>query len=315
MTNHHMAGLTGSETATWTIARALKTLGHKVSLGTLVPGLMSEALEADGIPSTGNLAEWAGREFDVCHCHHNSMAEVVREVFPALPMLYYGHGPLPALEAPPPPEIGVAVHAAVSEEVAGVWRNSRPDLQEVHVVRNAVDVFRFRPAREPSYFYPCELPERPGRVLVISHQLSLVQDACAKLSPAPAVAFIGGEEPTWEVEERIREADLVCTVGRGILEAMSCGRVALVLNQVLGDGLLTPALYETVRRSNFSGRAFRRRFTAEDLAREIRDYRPGYGTWGRERVHRSHEALACALTLTRLYAQATRLAPAPVCKD
>lgn len=305
LTNEHLQDLGGSETATYTIARALKGAGHEVDVFTRVLGRVSARLQVEGFEVTYQLGSLRGRRYDCAHVHHNSCARLVRDVFPKLPMVYLGHGVLPSLEAPPPKAVRVAVHAAVSEEIAALWREkfgADCGVDRVDIVRNAIDLVRFRPGKP--------IRERCERILVIRGPKNLAPWREAARQMSAEITFVGGKENSvWEIEDEINRADLVVGVGRCVLEAMACGRAVFVMNQQTGDGILTEEKYFESRKHNLSGRRYGYEFAdvASIMREVIVDYRAcPMSTMNRTLVEHYHDAYDCAKRLTGLYETAVR---------
>ena len=299
LTNHHLALLGGTETASYTLALALRDAGHEVSVATVEPGAVSEALEKEGFELTVELGGWRGRPFDIIHAHHNAMALTARYHFPRTPMIFVGHGILPELEQPPSVDLGIGVFAGVSEEVSEAWR-ANYGIKEVEVVRNAVDCERFRP-REP-------LHSELRRVLVLSNhfpdELRAVVDRACELAGAE-VGYTGLEDgAVWNTEETINGADLVISLGRGIVEAMACGRAALVFDWHGADGIVTADNYFETRKHNFSGRRFGHALDAEGLAGELKKYRPAMGDANRALALEHHDIGKAVKRYEELYRRA-----------
>jgi len=284
VTIHELASFAGSQTATLALAPALRASGHEVTLAAGLLGAASEALERANFRVVDDLRRLADLELDVIHAQHCPMALLARGVFPRTPMVFHGHGVLPALERPPSIDLGIGGYIAVSEEVRDLWR-AEHGIQDADVIRNGVDTVRFSPRGR--------IAPRPRRVLVITNRMAperreLVRRACSILRAR--VAFIGMvARPVRNVEDRINEADVVVSLGRGIIEAMACGRAAFVYDVHGGDGYVTPETYETLRRVNFSGRSSRREFTAEELAEELSRYSARMGDANRELALAHHD--------------------------
>jgi hypothetical protein len=299
LTNHHLALLGGTETATYTLALALRDAGHEVSIATVEPGAVSEALEKQGFEVATELGPWRGRPFDIIHAHHNTMALVARHHFPRTPMIFVGHGVIPELEQPPSVDLGIGVFVGVSQEVRDAWRinNNIPDAE---VILNAVDCERFKP-HQP-------IASELKRVLVLSNHFpdnlrTVVNRACELIGAKPT--YTGLEDgPVWNTEEAINSAELVISLGRGIVEAMACGRAALVYDHHGSDGLITPETYPEIRRCNFSGRRFRRSLGADTLAEELRKYSPGMGETNRALALEHHDIRNAILRYESLYQRA-----------
>ena len=65
ITNHHLNEFRGSETATYTLAHALRRNGVEPSIVTSHLGRIGEILLLDGFDVTSSLSDWSEREFDV----------------------------------------------------------------------------------------------------------------------------------------------------------------------------------------------------------------------------------------------------------
>ena len=304
ITNHHLALLGGTETATYTLALALREAGHGVALATVETGAVSSALVSEGFEVATDLRAWAGRRFDVIHAHHNAMALVARHHFPATPMIFVGHGIIPPLEQPPSVPLGIAVFVAVSEEVRRSWAD-KYGIENAEVVMNAVDCERFSPA-EP-------IRPRLERVLVLSNHFppdlrTLVGDACSRIGAN--LRFAGLENgAVWDTERLINSADLVVSLGRGVVEAAACGRAVLILDRHGCDGLLTPESYPEVRVNNFSGRRYARRFDLDSLLTELARYSPAMGEANRDLALQHHDIRDAAETYLSLYRRAVDVGP------
>jgi hypothetical protein len=77
------------------------------------------------------------------------------------------------------------------------------------------------------------------------------------------------------VKENIQWADLVMTSGRGIYEALSCGKNAMVVNWCGVDGMVTRKNIEKLRTVNCSGRYYNQFWGPERMREELGLYDPG----------------------------------------
>lgn len=99
------------------------------------------------------------------------------------------------------------------------------------------------------------------------------------------------------IEPQIEWADLCISLGRGALQAMSYGRVALVadhrtyLGRPMADGILKPGdgTYDRLRAYNLSGRACKINPTRAWIERQLEDYDPAIGEWGRELTKKNND--------------------------
>ena len=84
------------------------------------------------------------------------------------------------------------------------------------------------------------------------------------------------------VRAAMQWADLVCTSGRGVYEALSCGKNAMVVNWCGIDGMVTPESILELRKCNCSGRRYgyqwnpaeirAKMFEGYDSGRDMRGY-------------------------------------------
>lgn len=304
LATNHLKALCGSEIATYTIATSLRRAGHDVTVFTRDFGLVSDRLKVEGIRVLGEeeLAEAAKSEkFDVAHAHHVTTAPVIARLFPGLPIVYLSHGPTEPMERVPS-GVPLAALCAVSEEVEGVLRSAGAQ-GEISVMRNCADLKRFTMWRPPS--------KRLERVLVLSnhfvgHRFNLVMSACAALGPMSA-KLVGAEVgAVWETEREINEADLVVTIGRGVVEAMACARPVVVFDHFGLDGIVTPENVKELRAVNFSGRVRRHDPVVADLVEEFRKYDRDLGFFGREYALENADADKQAVEWTTIYEKAAR---------
>ncbi len=298
-TNNHLSDYAGTETFTWTVAHALRRASHEVVLATAQKGPMSRILEDEGFDVCDDFEDLKGRTFDVIHAQHNVMALLARHHFPETPMIFMGHGVFHSLEQPPTLDLGIGGWVTVSEEIETIWSKQR-GLQGVRIFRNPIDCQRFRPLSRPN--------ERLLHVLVISNnypvdQRNLIKRACDSLGCT--CRFVGGMyNAAWNTEKLINEADLVVSIGRGALEAMACGRAALIYDRHGCDGLMTPDVYPESRKCNFSGRRYGRKLTFDNLLELLAGYDSRMGEANRELVVARHDIEKNLPQLEEIYAGA-----------
>jgi len=300
-TNHHLADFAGTETFTWTVAHALRRAGHEVVIATAQKGAATRIFENEGFDVFEEFDELKNMGFDVIHAQHNPMAVLARHAFPATPMVFMGHGVFHPLEQPPSADLAVAEWVAVSEEIRDYWAE-RYGLHKVQIFRNPIDCRRYRQLRP--------ICEELQRILVISNNYpvnlrAMVERTCSDLGIS--VRFVGGMyNAEWEIERLINEVDLVISIGRGVLEAMACGRAVLVLDQHGCDGLMTPELYRESRKFNFSGRRFARKLRQVDLAELFAAYDSGMGGVNRALIEEHHNVDQEVSNLEQIYQRAVR---------
>jgi hypothetical protein len=175
------------------------------------------------------------KEYDLALINHNVC---LRELsgWNIKHRIFTSHGILPDLEQPIP---GADVYVAVSEEVHA---NLTSKGFNSYIIRNPIDT---------EYFSPLPVNRKLERLLWMNNR-------------APNIKLVelasGGYEyrlQTWwsdGVKDAIQWADLVISSGRGIYEALSCGRNAMVVNWCGCDGMVTQQNIYDFRRCNCSGR-------------------------------------------------------------
>ena len=252
-------------------------------------GTMAGRLEKMGIRIYEDIEKLAGEKYACIIAQHNILALIVRSVKPEAPMIFVSHGillPQAALEQPPSMDINIQRYVAVSEEVKNnLILNHHVSPENVEVVRNFVDASRFFPQRE--------INESPKVVLLISNRVAskvyrTIKDACKKLKLKLIV--IGKMNSVLNVEDYINKADIVVSLGRGILEAMACGRAAIVYDYQGGDGMITEENITEIRKHNFSGRTFKKNFDITELILEIEKYQKSMGAINRQIILRDYNA-------------------------
>jgi len=281
--------LTGSSTFTFTLASALRSRDIDVDVFSPFPEILSNRLEQRGVRVSKSLEQVASEKYDCIIAQHNILASLIRSVKPEVPMLFVSHGILRAqafLEQPPSEDINIQKYIAVSEEVKdNLISSHRISADDIEVVWNCVDVNRFSPRGE--------INERPEVVLFISNRFTskvyrTIRDACEKLQLKLIV--IGKTKRVFNTEYYINKADIVISLGRGIIEAMACGRAAIVYDYQGGDGMITKDNIDEIRKYNFSGRRFKEKYVVAALIREISKYDSRMGAVNRDIIIREHNA-------------------------
>jgi len=264
--------LTGSSTYTFTLASELIKKAHEVHVFSPFPEIMAKKLREKGVKVYENLEEVADEKYTCIIAQHNILALMVRSIRPDVPMVFVSHGvlfPQAFLEQPPSIDINIQKYIAASEEVKNnlvVSHHISPN--KVEIVRNFVDASRVCPQRE--------INETPKVVLFISNRVAskvyrTIKGACKKLKLK--LILIGKVKSVQNVEDYTNKADIVISLGRGILEGMACGRAAIVYDYQGGDGMITEDNITEIRKHNFSGRRFKKDYDVMDLIQEIKKYK------------------------------------------
>ena len=65
---------------------------------------------------------------------------------------------------------------------------------------------------------------------------------------------------------------------------MACGRAVIVYDYQGGEGIITKKNIEEIKKCNFSGRRFAKKYTVDDLVKEIKKYKKEMGKVNRKIV-------------------------------
>ncbi len=250
----------------------LKRRGHDITVYSKYLGKVALGLKSVGARVVDDLAEISNEIFDIAHVHHNINAIEIRYFFPDTPIFFLSHGVLPFLERPPCLEINIAGFMAVSEEVRDQLVLWGVDPHKIVIFRNIIDSQKFRQFEG--------IRQKPAKALILSNRIDKVHEdtirsACDDLGIS--CKFVG---QSYEIVEQDRlpfemnEADIVFSLGRGIMEAMLCGRVPIVYDYCGGEGMVTPDNFHELKKYNFSGRLHKKQFSVQELKDEIKRYEP-----------------------------------------
>jgi hypothetical protein len=212
---------------------------------------------------------------DVVYSQHNIPCIEVRERFPRVPIVHACLGVVPFLEKPPPAPVEIDRYLAISEEVRDALESRGVPRERISILRNMVDSGAFAPSRPMS--------RALSSVLVYSYKLdqrtiAAIRDACAGRGVQCREAGRPvGSVPQAQVPGLLNSADLVIASGRGVIEAMMCGRNVVVVDAHGCDGFVTPENAMELASVNFSGRLYRRQAAAEDFSRLFDHYDAALG--------------------------------------
>jgi glycosyltransferase involved in cell wall biosynthesis/uncharacterized small protein (DUF1192 family) len=270
LTNTTLCNFYGSQMFIYFLALELKRQGHEVICYSPLLGKIADKIRQAAITVTDNLTS-VPHDIDVIHVHHRHESLLVFAAFHRKPMIMVCHGILPWQEQPLKVRMNIYRYVAVSEEVKDhlvANHNIFPD--DVIIIRNGVDTARFA-CRKP-------INESARKLLVLSNhtapeQLNVVSEACSRKGiELNKIGFPA--ENVWDVEDYINDADIVVTLGRGVMEAAACKRVVIVYDYNGADGLVTKETFPEFRKKNFSGRTNRRHYTVEEFMEVLDHYDP-----------------------------------------
>ena len=252
LANNHLDNFAGSETWTYTMAKQFEKMGHDVSVYTRAKGKVSEMLNTVDIPAD---------EYDLLIINHNTCLKDLEHVKGY--KIFTSHGIYPALEQPIE---GADAYVSISPEVQGHLKRKG---FESRLIYNGVDMERFKPVKP--------LHEKLTNVLSLckgDEANEIIKEACDHLN----VNFKRAEG-IFNVEDEINNSDLVITLGRGAVEAMSCGRDVIVFDSrsymqmgCVGDGIIRPENVQHIMKHNYSGRSNNTNFDVNSLLGEFLKY-------------------------------------------
>lgn len=269
---HHLNNFSGSETYVYTLTKGLKSDGHEVFVYTPFCGVIADKIRDNDIFVSNDISKIKNvGQFDVIHAQHNITTLIAREFFPHTPMIQMIHG-LHFLEQPPLGNLGI-------NRYVGMCNGTQKRLQRtfgldhVDIVLNPIDTERFISKKA--------IHKELKNILVISNHLDksqaeLIKEACIELKIHLEIIGLP-DRPVWNVEDFINEADLVITLGRGILESMACERAVMVYDHYGADGILTEDLFWKSVERNLSGLKFQYNYTLDELIQEITKYDQNMG--------------------------------------
>ena len=258
----------GSETYTYALVAELVKRGHTVKCITGGRhGMVSAKIRELGVPvHYGPIQE---TRFDLALLSHTTSIALAQRAVAF--KIQTCHGIFHALEQP---VSGMDAYVAVSEEVAAYLRERGHTST---IIRNGVDCIRYEPNG---------VNKKLTTVLSLAHgeeANAIIKEACDELDIDLYLQNKYGA-PIWDVENYIRQVDLVVSLGRGIYEATASGKNVIVFDSrayakqgPIGDGFVTDKNFEKFLTHNCSGRYSKRQFNAENLQLELLQYSPEMG--------------------------------------
>jgi len=276
--------LSGSSTYTLTLASELKKRHHNVSIFTLFPEKLTKEFEKKGIHVFSDPIQIQSQKYNIIIGQHSIPTLTVRGIFPTIPLIFISHGVIPFLEQPPLIDINIQKYIVVSEEIKNnLIKNYCINPDNVVLIRNFININRFKSQKK--------INKKLKTVLFLSNHecedvRKNIKDACKKLKLKSI--FVGKKNKIFEVEKYINKSDLVISLGRGILESMSCGRAVIVFDYNGGDGMVVEKNISEIRKNNFSGRRYNIKYNTNDLIKEIKKYSVSMSKINREIVLRDY---------------------------
>ncbi len=263
--NHHLDKVGGTESYTYAMVEELVKKGYHVEYFTFFRGEVSHRLEHDL-----SIRFKSRKKYDLILANHNTC---VNYLFDRGFIIQTCHGVFPELEQPSP---NADAYVAISEEV-------KKHLQQLgynsSLILNGINLERYRIIQP--------LRQKLEYVLSLCHSEmanDLLKEAC-RTAGINLLIQNKYDNPVWEVEQKINEADIVVGIGRSAYEAMACGRPVIIFDHreyypSCGDGYVKGMLEKSIL-NNCSGRYSNRRFDVQQMYDEFKKYDPNDGNYFR----------------------------------
>lgn len=298
----------GSETYTLTVAEQLQRLGHESTIYTPVLGPMAHFALSQGL----HVVDRLGRLPSACDAVIAQDTSTVHELaghYPEAVRVYVMH----AAHHPrySPPQLKGSYHALVVMNDRLLERAHHLGWHpEIVRLRQPIDSRRFRIQGVRGR------NGRPPRVLLLRNirdnpQNRMIREACRRAGVE--LAQVGGPvPPTPHPEHAIADAEMVISLGRGVLEAMAGGRAAYVLGpDTGGDGWVMPDNYPALESDGFTGAATDARIDLDRLSADLASWEESMGEQNRELVWTFHDGDRHAYQLIDLIKRLGPTADAP----
>lgn len=276
LTSSYTLDLAGVPTFTKTFYDEVKKRGDEIKIFSPLGGKLEDQMEV--------IKDIKASDFipDVIISQHNTCAEILKQHFPTTPHIFYSHGLLPDIEQPP--TINCDFYFAINTEVCDNLINKGIDKNKIGIIRDFIDLEKFKETKK--------INQKLTNVLFISNykkwkNYKIVSEAC-RINGLNLKCIGAPYGRSKDVAMDINSSDLVISWGRGILEAMSCGRCVISFDKTTGDGYIDFKNYIDARENNFSGRINNINFTAQTLATEMLKYNPEDANKNRELIEKYH---------------------------
>lgn len=246
----------GSEMWTYNVVEELLKRGYKVYVHTFEKGLLYRKILNLGA------REYKKGTYDLGLLNHTDCIEFLRNDSNIKVAIQTCHGVYPHKEQP---ITGMDFYVSVSKEVQQHLKKKGFASEIIH---NPCNLDRYKVKRTVHQI---------KSVLCLCQGIDaqkMVQQACKKLGIKCTVRS-KFHKAVFEIEDEINKHDLIVGAGRGVIEALCCGRPAIVFDSrnYMGskaDGIVTSNNIETLLGYNFSGRAKSLKYSLSTLMHDIK---------------------------------------------
>lgn len=220
------AELTGSELYIYELARALQSLGHKVTIISSCGGELKEKAENEGIECV-DFPEVESLDPDLIISSHFEPTSLLLKTF-VCPIVNVVHSENDSLWPIEKPVKGCDYYVAIRDSIQNkiIKEGIHPDL--VSVIGNPIDFNRFNNKKTSSDNTLLFIgPKDHLRKRVIRDLKKVAEEKGLK------PLFVGRDQenlPVWHTEEFVKKCEMVASiyVGRTAIEGWACGKAALI---------------------------------------------------------------------------------------
>lgn len=274
----------GSETYLVTLGRHLQRFGHEVH-AMAGPGNDTRLPEQVGLPVVGPADDLPGKP-DRIIVQDAIVAGEAAARWPDVPQLFVVHSGIHDLQLTSAVPSTVAAYVVLNDRTKA-FAEALPGERPVHRLTQPVDVGHFTPASPPA--------DSPRHLLVFgnnraSWRFAGLEAECAVRGIEVRRLGAASGNVTDDPAPEIRAADIVVGYGRCILEAMACGRTALVFDRFGCDGWVSADSYPALESAGFNGRSGEDVPGRADFGPLLDDYDPASGAVGYDLAVRNHDA-------------------------
>jgi len=218
--------LTGSELYNYELARALKKLGHEVTIVSNYGGQLQEKAENEGIECVG-FPDVASLSPDLIISSHFEPTSLLQKSF-TCPIINVIHSQNESLWEIERPVIGCDHYIAVRDTIKNKIAKEGIHPDQIHVIGNPIDFERFNrkdTSSDSTILFIGPMDHLRKRVIRDIKKVAEEKGLNAK--------FVGRDQeikPTWDTEEHTKKCEMVASiyVGRTALEGWACGKAALI---------------------------------------------------------------------------------------
>jgi len=272
MTNIYLTGFSGSEIATFEIAKTLQELGHNICIATFkhAPPLKKLFQSANLAVYDLSKEELPSKEFDVAWVHHFPVfSHLIDQNIKVSNTILFSLSFYTPLECFPP------YHSMASQLLA----NSRETIdfftRSGLIKENLIEVFPNSVLDE--YFESSKRghnSELKKLAIISNHIPEEVRNAAEKVKDFAEVTFYGNEkggEVSYITAEILNNYDAVLTIGRTVQYALALKIPVYCYDRFGGPGWISSNNIDQSEYYNFSGRCCRIIKTPGTIAHELKE--------------------------------------------